>query len=91
MTATTDPAARRREEVERNFHAFQELLPTIAAKQAGKFALMRDGKIVEFFDTAHDAALAGQKLYPDDQLFSVQEVTATPVNLGFLSYAGSER
>ena len=38
------------------------------------------------FDTARDAYLAGQKLYPD-ALFSVQEVTDTPADLGFFSHA----
>jgi hypothetical protein len=42
---------------------------------------MRDGKIVEFFDTARDAFLAGQKLFEEDKLFSVQEVVETPVDL----------
>ena len=57
----------------------------------GKFALMRDGQIIEFFDTARDAYVAGQKLYKQDQLFSVQEVIETPADLGFFSHALSQR
>ena len=61
-------------------------LPKLVGTQAGRFALMRDEKIVEFFDTASDAYVAGSKLYADG-LFSVQEVNDTSVDLGFFSHA----
>jgi hypothetical protein len=50
---------------------------------------MRDGQIIEFFDTARDAYVTGQQLFKEDQLFSVQEVIETPVDLGFFSHARS--
>jgi hypothetical protein len=80
-----------REQVERNYQAFAQRLPSLLASHQGKFALMRDGEIVEFFDTARDAYVAGQKLFKDDQLFSVQEVVEAPVDLGFFSHAVSQR
>ena len=80
----------KQEQVDRNYEAFQELLPGLVASHAGKFALMRDGKIVEFFDTARDAQVAGTKLFPDEQ-FSIQQVIAMPVDLGFFSHAVPER
>ena len=40
-----------REQIERNYRAFQEQLSSLAAIQRGKFALMRDGQIIEFFET----------------------------------------
>lgn len=75
------------EQIHRNYQAFQEQLPSLVATYRGKFALMRDGQIVEFFDTARDAYVTGQKLFASDQLFSVQEVIETPVDLGFFSHA----
>jgi hypothetical protein len=88
-----DPARveRVREQVDRNYRAFAEKLPGLLASHQGKFALMRNGEIVEFFDTARDAYVAGQKLFEADQLFSVQEVIETPVDLGFFSHAVSQR
>lgn len=80
-----------REQVERNYQAFAQRLPSLLASHQGKFALMRDGEIIEFFDTARDAYVAGQKLFKDDQLFSVQEVVEAPVDLGFFSHAVSQR
>ena len=76
-----------REQIERNYHAFQQQFPPLIALQRGKFALMRDGQIIEFFDTARDAYIAGPRLFEQDKLFSLQEVTETPVDLGFFSHA----
>lgn len=76
-----------KEQIDRNYKAFVDSLPTLLKTHAGKFALMRDGKIVEFFDTARDAYVAGTTIFKDDNLFSIQEVVEVPVNLGFFSHA----
>jgi len=76
-----------REQVLRNYEVFQEKLSSLVATHGGKFALMRDGEIVDFFDTVRDAYVAGQNLFEKDALFSVQEVVGTPVDLGFFSHA----
>jgi hypothetical protein len=75
-----------REQVKRNYEAFAQKLPDLLATHRGKFALMHDAEIVEFFDTVGDAYRAGQKLF-SDQDFSIQEVTDSPADLGFFSYA----
>ena len=75
-----------RRQIEANFTAFQQSLPGLLASHRGKFALMHDQEIVEFFDTARDAFHSGQKLFADG-LFSVQEVVDVPVDLGFFSHA----
>lgn len=79
------------EQVEKNYRAFQQKLSALLPAQRGKFALMRDGEIVAFFDTARDAYIAGQKLFEQDHLFSVQEVIDTMVDLGFFSHAVPQR
>lgn len=73
-------------QVDANFAAFQALLPDLLKTHAGKFAVMRDGKVVEFFDSLADAARFGHAQFGDAN-FSVQEVTSKNVNLGFYSYA----
>jgi hypothetical protein len=78
-----------REQINRNYEAFQRQLPSLIVSHPGKFALMRDGQIIEFFDTARDAYVAGQRLFEQDKRFSVQEVTETPVDLGFFSHASA--
>jgi hypothetical protein len=77
-------------EIQANFVAFQQKLPDLMASHRGKFALMRHQELVEFYDTARDAFLTGQKLYPDG-LFSVQEVVDVPADLGFYSHAVPDR
>jgi len=78
-------------QVDINYTAFEKKLPSLLPTHGGKFALMRDGEIVEFFDTARDAYAAGQKIFEKDKIFSVQGVTETPINLGFFSYALPEQ
>ena len=77
---------KRQEAVDRNFDAFLKKLPELIRTHGGKFALLRDGEVVEFFDTARDAMIFGQKTYSDG-LFSVQEVTDRIVDLGYFSHA----
>ena len=77
---------KRQQAVDRNFDAFRAMLPELMKTHGGKFALLRDGEAVEFFDTARDAMIFGQKTYSDG-LFSVQEVTDRVVDLGYFSHA----
>jgi hypothetical protein len=69
-----------------NYEAFKKLLPELVKTHAGKFAVMHDGKVVEYFDTLADAAKCGVGTYGQGK-FSVQEVTSKEINLGFYSYA----
>ena len=78
--------AKTQQTIDKNYEAFKQKLPSIIAAHAGKFALMRNQEIVDFFDTDRDAVVAGNALYNDGE-FTVQEVTQTPVNLGYFSYA----
>lgn len=85
---TMADSVRQQLEVDRNFRVFREKLPELLRTHAGKFALLRDGEIVDFFDTLADAARVGGEKY-DDGLFSVQEVTERVLDLGYFSYAVS--
>jgi hypothetical protein len=84
--STTDASS----EVRRNYEAFVQKLPELLPVHRGKFALMHDTNIVEFFDTAADAFRAGRKLYTEGR-FSIQEVTDAMADLGFLSHALPQR
>jgi hypothetical protein len=79
----TDP---QRDQVDKNFEAFQALLPTILPTYQDKFALMKDGEVVGFYSTLEDAYMTANQ-FLRDQPFSVQRVTETPVDLGFFSHA----
>ena len=75
--------------VRANYDAFQRQLPRLIEAHRGQFALLRDGEIVEMYDTPRDAYLVGQQLYADGK-FSVQEIVDTPIDLGFYSHAVPE-
>jgi hypothetical protein len=73
-------------EIEQNYAAFQQLLPSLLETHPGQFAVLRHGEVVEFFDTLSDAAKFCGREYQDG-LFSIQEVTSRKVDLGYYSHA----
>ena len=78
---------RQREEVDRNYDAFVRMLGGILPDHRDQLALMKDGRIVGFFDTPRDALEAATEMIPDG-IFSIQEVTDEPLDLGFWSHVG---
>lgn len=78
------------EEVDRNYDAFCESLGGLLDHHAGEFALMRSGEFVSFHPTESSAIAAGRAAFSDG-VFSVQEVTARPADLGFFSHAINTR
>jgi hypothetical protein len=73
-------------ELDRNYAAFQRRLPDLLESHTGQYAVMRHGDIIEFFDTMGDAAKFCGREYADG-VFSIQEVTARRVDLGYYSHA----
>ena len=79
-----------REQVDRNYEAFVAKLSSLLETYREKYALMHDGEVVVFFDTAMDAHTAGREIFKDDA-FSIQQVTDAPIDLGVFSHAVSLR
>lgn len=75
---------RQKQQVDLNYDAFVRMLGGIIDDHRDELALMRDGKIVGYFDTPKAALQAANALFPDD-VFSLQEVTDEPIDLGFWS------
>ncbi len=73
-------------EIDRNFDFFQRSLGDFLTTHEGKFALLKNGGLVHFFDTAFEAEVAGEKRFADG-LYSIQQVSEAPADLGFFSYA----
>lgn len=76
------------EEINRNFIAFKKLLPSIDLRYSGKFVVLRKEEIVDYFDSMSDAVKYADVLY-EDGLYSIQEVNARVIDLGFFSHVGS--
>jgi hypothetical protein len=78
----------RQEEVDRNYEAFNKMLPQILAEHRGKYALMKNGEILGYYSTPQDAAESAEKFIPD-RLYSIQQVTNASADLGYYSHAVS--
>ncbi len=87
---TLGMARSKSEEIERNFEEFRKVLPKLVADREGQYALIRHGLIEDFYDSAVDAQIAGNRQF-DDQLFSIQCVKETAEELGYFSYAVDPR
>lgn len=80
--------ARRNLEIEKNYQFFVGHVGSILPNQRGKYALLHHQQVVQVYDALLDAVLAGHSQFQDG-MFSVQEVTDTPLDLGFFSHASS--
>ncbi len=81
-----NPATTRQAELENNYKEFEKLLPTFGPQEHGKFVLMRHGQKVNIFDSAKDAVIFAEAQFKDG-MYSVQQITAKPVDLGYFSHA----
>jgi len=75
-----------RSEIDANFDSFQRQLQASLARHRGEYALLRHGEIVKFFVDPGAALTAGVKHFPDG-MFSIQEVSDEPLDLGVWSHA----
>jgi hypothetical protein len=74
------------QEIARNFDYLQRNLATYLPLQRDRYALLKAGSIIDFFDTAGDADDAGATKFADN-LYSIQQVTNEPVELGLYANA----
>jgi hypothetical protein len=76
---------RQRIEIDQNYDAFQRILTSLLPEHRNRYALMREREMVGLFDRPGDAYDAGCRLFTDG-IFSIQEVTDEPIDLGFFSH-----
>ena len=74
-------------EVDRNFDAFNTMLPELLQRAPGKYALLHRQKLIDLFDNPLSAFVEGARQFGENE-YSVQEVTQQSDSLGFYSYAG---
>ena len=80
-----DRRAAQEREVDANYRAFKALEDELPHELDGQYALMRRGKIIDYFPDAVSAYKAGLARYPDRR-FSMQEVRAKPLDFGWFSH-----
>jgi len=77
-----------RAEVDANYDFLQRKLATLLPDHEGEYALLKSRELVDLFARPGDAYREGIRRFHDG-IFSIQEVTAEPLDLGFFSYAGA--
>ena len=80
--------ARQKREVDLNYDAFMRMLGSLLPDHRDQLALMRDGKVAGFYHTPREALEAAAEMFADG-IFSIQEVTDEPIDLGFWSHVAS--
>ena len=80
--------ARQKLQVDQNYDVFTRLLGALLRDHRDQLALMRDGEVVGFYQTPREALQAATEKFPDG-IFSIQEVTDEPIDLGFWSHVAS--
>lgn len=66
--------------IEANFDAFQKMSSQFKKEDKGKYALLRDQKLVGIFATAHLAHKHALATYDDDN-YSFQEIGCEPLEV----------
>jgi len=79
-------AVSRETAIRQNYNFFKDIVASMMADHAGKFALIRSCEVVDFYDTAGEAVADGARRFGVEP-FSVQRVINRPIDLGFLSHA----
>lgn len=77
--------SRQKREVDDNYDVFVRELAVHLPAHRDEYALMRHGKIIGFYKTPGDANRAGVEHFADD-IYSIQEVTDEPLDLGFWTH-----
>lgn len=78
----------RKKEIDANYDFLQRSLALLLPQHEGQYALLKNKRVEGFFNRPGDAYREAMERFPD-RLFSIQLVTGEPLDLGFLSYAGS--
>ena len=73
-------------EIDGNLQQFLRQLPSLMVEHEGKHALLRHGRIVNYYESAIDAQIAGNLQFGDG-LFSIQQVKEVAEELGHFAYA----
>ncbi len=75
------------DEIACNFDYFQRTLAQHLRAQAGKYALLKSQRVHGYYESVGEADQEGWSRF-DDHLYSIQQVTSEPVELGLYSNSG---
>ena len=85
----TPPPDQQRAEVLGNYEVFKGELPELLAKHRGQYAVYRHRGRVRIFDTFREALAYCADAF-SDRVFSIQEITAEAIDLGWFAHASDK-
>jgi len=68
------------EHIDKNYQAFKALLPGLMKTDFGRWAVMKDEKLIITMDTPRDAYIFATSQYGDEP-YSIQEITDKPIHV----------
>ena len=74
------------QEVEENYEAFLQILPSLLLTHREQYALLKGKKVLGYYSNSADARTAAESFIPD-KIYSIQKVTDLPIDLGYFSHA----
>lgn len=77
-------------EIDRNLFAFLPRIPELMKEHEGEFAVLRHQQVISIHKRLRDALEDACAAFSDG-IYSIQQVTDKPVELGFFSYADHSR
>jgi hypothetical protein len=82
----TPPRETQKAEVLGNYEVFKAALPDLIRDHAGRYAAYRHGELVQIFDSFREALAYCADAF-SDRIFSIQEITAEAIDLGWFAHA----
>lgn len=76
------------EEQDENYTAFMDMLPDLLKEHAGRWVVLRQGELIDFYDSMGEALKAGETRFADKD-FSIQQVSGSIVALNWMTCCGS--
>ena len=71
-------------EIRANYSAFVKM--RFDKIEKGRFAILKDGKLVEVMVSKNDAHKMARLLFPEG-IYSIQEIDPEPLDMGFMNHA----
>lgn len=74
--------AQRHAAIKKNRAFFLTQMDNLVDDHYGQYALLRDEKIIGYYDSAGDAVQAAMCHFPDDASYSVEKIDPEPIYMG---------
>lgn len=79
----------RQHEIDQNYQYFQSVVGSYIGTHEGQYAVLHHRSVVGIYRSLAEAVNVGHAQF-DGGVFSIQEVTDSPIDMGFYSHAAAD-